>query len=41
MATADVIGVPMCLNQDSAYITHWQFHIDNLTSVWHFDIFLT
>ena len=27
MATANVIGVPLCPNQDSAYITHWQFHI--------------
>ena len=27
MATADVFGVPMCPDQDSAHITHLQFHI--------------
>ena len=35
MATANVIGVPMCPDQDSVYITH----IDNFTSIWYFDIF--
>ena len=34
MATANVFGVPMCPDQDSAHITHLQ-----IISIWHFDIF--